>query len=455
MIRSTRSVVRLAVLCLGLCQLANQPATAAEYVHAESPAPSSAENVLGPFGWSFRARPIPERSVWTGAKASLEDTPPFFRDTQFSYEFRTYSFDRRNTTTDLREAWAIGGQLAYTSGWWNNIGVRVAYYNSTEIDSDGGDTGLLAPGQKNISIIGEANLRYRFTNGILADSVIQLYRQALDMPYVNQRDIRMLPSTHEGLTIRRVGSSLDYGFGHLTKFKKYDSNDFIYMSEAAGAEGTNKGATLGGLRYPIGNDFSVGAGTLYGWDTFNTFFAEATYNRMLKGELDFRLSGQFTDQRSVGDELVGDFDTRHFAARAAFGWRGAIVKLAGSVTADDAGIRKPWGGSPSYLSIQKLNFDRANEKAVLLGLSYNTEFFSTLGLSGFINIAHGTDAENPLTGEGLPDQTEYDLTVDYKPPRGLLQGLWVRARYARVDIEGDGERVRDIRIIVNYSIPFL
>jgi len=36
-----------------------------------------------------------------------------------------------------------------------------------------------------------------------------------------------------------------------------------------------------------------------------------------------------------------------------------------------------------------------------------------------------------------------------------LKGLWVRARYARLDIEGDGETVRDIQIIVNYSIPFL
>jgi hypothetical protein len=91
----------------------------------------------------------------------------------------------------------------------------------------------------------------------------------------------------------------------------------------------------------------------------------------------------------------------------------------------------------------------------LLGLSYNTEFFSSLGLSSFINIAHGTDAKGAFAGEDLPDQTEYDLTVDYKPPRGLLKGLWVRVRYARLDIDGDGEKARDIRIIVNYSIPFL
>lgn len=428
---------------------------AAEYIQAETPAPPSAGEVLGPFDWGFRARLLPERSLLTRTKEALEDASPFFRDTRFSYDFRTYSFDRRNSSTDRREAWAIGGQLGYTSGWWNNIGARIAYYNSTELDSDGGDTGLLAPGQENISVIGEANLRYQFTDGALAGSLIKLYRQTLDMPYVNRRDIRMLPASYEGLVIHRDDSSLDYGVGHLTKFKNFDSEDFVYMSEAAGAAGSDEGVTLAGLRYPFSDEFDAGGGTLYGWDTFNTFFAEATYHRVLTGDLDFRLSGQFTDQRSVGDELVGDFDTHNFAARAAFGWRGAIVKVAGSVTSDEAGIRKPWGGSPSYLSIQRLDFDRANEKAVLFGLSFNSIFFSSSGISSFINIAHGTDAKNTFTGENLPDHTEYDLTVDFKPPRGLLKGLWVRARYARLDIEGDGENVRDIRIIVNYSIPFL
>ena len=230
---------------------------------------------------------------------------------------------------------------------------------------------------------------------------------------------------------------------------------FVSMSEAAGAQRTHQGVTVAGARFPVNANFTIGAVNFYGWDTFNTLYAEATYHAALRGNLDLRLSGQFTDQRSVGDELVGEFDTNHVAARVAFGWRGAVVRIAASVTSDHAGIRSPWGGRPTYLGLQRLDFDRANEKAVLLGLSYNTAFFSKLGLSSYINIARGSDAQNPFTGADLPDQTEYDLTVDWKPPSGLLQGLWVRARYARLDIEGDGETVRDIRIIVNYSIPFL
>lgn len=67
----------------------------------------------------------------------------------------------------------------------------------------------------------------------------------------------------------------------------------------------------------------------------------------------------------------------------------------------------------------------------------------------------GSDAEDPATGAGLPDRTEYDVTVDWKPPTGLLKGLWLRARANYIDIAGDDEDVRDYRVILNYEIPFL
>ncbi len=60
-----------------------------------------------------------------------------------------------------------------------------------------------------------------------------------------------------------------------------------------------------------------------------------------------------------------------------------------------------------------------------------------------------------MTGIGLPDHTEYDITVDYKPPKGFLEGLWIRARYNRIDTEGDNTEVYDFRLIINYTMPFL
>jgi hypothetical protein len=428
---------------------------AAEYILVESPPPESAGKLQVPIDYAFREKPLSERFLLKGLKERLKDLPPFWRDTRVDFHSRTYAFDRRNSSTDKAEAWTVGGQVEYESGRWNNLGIRAAYYFSSKLHADGGDTGLLAPGQKNISLLAEANLSYEFTNTVLKGSVVRLYRQTLTLPFVNKHDIRMLPAVHEGYTIWRENSSLDYIVGHLTQFKDYDSDDFVSMSEAAGAFGTNKGLTLAGGRISLSDDYSVGAIDYYGWDTFNTFYAEATYHKVLTENLDIRLSSQFTYQSSVGDELVGDFDTTQFGTKGAIAWQGAVVTLAGSITGDDAGIRKPWGGTPSYLSIQRFTFDRANEKALLLGISYNTDYFSSRGLSSFINIAHGFYAKTSSTGADLPERTEYDITVDYKPPDGFLEGLWVRARFNYVDMEDSSDTVRDFRIIVNYTLTLL
>ena len=55
-----------------------------------------------------------------------------------------------------------------------------------------------------------------------------------------------------------------------------------------------------------------------------------------------------------------------------------------------------------------------------------------------------------------PDQSEFDVTLDYKPAAGLLKGFWFRLRGALVDQEGSGGTdLKDIRFIVNYDFPML
>jgi hypothetical protein len=438
-----------------VCLVVGRLAYAAEYIQQESPPPVTAEDLNVSIDYAFTEAPSPDRSRLMNLKQFLEDKPEFWRNARVSLELRNYLFERRNSSDNKPEAYVIGGKLSFESGLWNNFGVKVSHYNSTKIDADGPDTGLLAPGQENINVLGEANLHYRFTDKFLEGSELSFYRQTLNLPFINKRDIRQVPSTHQGYLLSRKNSELDYVVGHLTKFKRFDSKDFIPMAQAAGAADSDKGVSVAGFRETFGDGITLGAANYFGWDTFNTFFAEGTYHAELTEKLDLRLSGQFTDQRSVGDNLVDDFDTHQIAAAAVFGWRGAIMTIAGSVVDNGSRIRKPWGGSPSYLSIQRHDFDRAGEKSVLFGLSYNTGFFSSAGVSSFINVARGWDARDPLTGALSPDRIEYDITVDYKPPTGFLEGLWIRARYNYIDIENDGDRVYDFRLIINYTLPIL
>ena len=202
-----------------------QTGHAAEYIRQDSPHPGNAEQLDGPIDHAFKPEPIKDRFLWWQAKRTLEGRPAFWRDTRLNIDLRTFDFNRRNSSTDRREALATGFRIEYESGLWNNIGLEAAYYGSYEIDAPpgSGDTGLLAPGQEDIEKLAVANIRYQITDTALAGSSVRLFRQTVNLPFVNKHDIRMLPAVHEGYTMIREGSDVDYIIGHLTRFKDYDS----------------------------------------------------------------------------------------------------------------------------------------------------------------------------------------------------------------------------------------
>jgi hypothetical protein len=71
-----------------------------------------------------------------------------------------------------------------------------------------------------------------------------------------------------------------------------------------------------------------------------------------------------------------------------------------------------------------------------------------------VNYTEGRNAV-AFNGTELNDESETAITVDYRPLRTALRGLWLRIRYA------DGRRGdplsdrRNLRIIVNYSLSAL
>ena len=292
-------------LYAGLLNFAVPHAVANEEVLATEPHPENATDLQGPLQAGFAERPEAPESLFPGATAWVDRQPEPMKGTAFGYDFRTYYFDRRNSATSKSKAWTAGGQLTYTSGWWKNLALKANYYMSEEIEapSDKPGTGLLQPNNDNINILGELNLRLRIEdeNG---DMQLRLGRQRLDLPFVNSHDIRAVPASHEGIILGRRDSDLDFIIGHLTKFKDYDSEDFIYMSEAAGAPGTDNGVTLIGARASVFDNFTVGAISYFGENTFDTFYTEGEYYGAIGTDIDFRVSAQYTRQTSNGNELI-------------------------------------------------------------------------------------------------------------------------------------------------------
>ena len=65
----------------------------------------------------------------------------------------------------------------------------------------------------------------------------RLYRQSLNIPYINRSDSRMIPNTFEAYMFGRQNTAFQFGVGHVTKIKVKNSDRFVPMAEAAGAEG--------------------------------------------------------------------------------------------------------------------------------------------------------------------------------------------------------------------------
>jgi len=157
----------------------------------------------------------------------------------------------------------------------------------------------------------------------------------------------------------------------------------------------------------------------------------------------------------VAKEFLGSFDTRVVGSRAALSYKNAIVTTAFSVTASEAPIRSPFGTSPGYLSLIEKDFNRAGESAWLAGLSYDWRRFGIPGLSFTVNFARGYGARDAAADTSLPDEEEFDITVDYRVQHGPLRGIWFRVRNGYVDFDRKGGSVNNVRVIINYELPVL
>jgi hypothetical protein len=247
-----------------------------------------------------------------------------------------------------------------------------------------------------------------------------------------------------------------YDVGYLWTIKPRDSNDFISMSQQAGAPGDDEGLFLTALALRPIKDLLIYVGNYYGQDVFNTAFAKAEYSYAISPDLKLHFGLQFTDQRGVGDEQLGDFTTWNVGAGGRLVWKGLSVGVATHFTGDEASIRSPWGTWPGYLSLLVTDFNRANEKAFGAAVKYDFGGallpFKLPGLSVQILYAQGTDRIDPATGNGLATTREGDLDIIYTLPN--VKGLSMRFRNGYVD-RGNSDVVMDFRLIVNYELDLL
>src|SRR5262249_446447 len=127
----SRRGVFIVLVLLYLCSTGAHLSWGQESVLDRGPEPASVFELNSPLDVPFLPlAPIPlaftalQGSLRESLKPQLETLPPFFRDTQLGVNVRLFYFDRENHVSPPKsdnEALAIGGSLAYQSGWLADI----------------------------------------------------------------------------------------------------------------------------------------------------------------------------------------------------------------------------------------------------------------------------------------------------------------------------------------------
>ena len=430
---------------------------AEDEANLELPPPATVEEIVSPMDMSFFEL-AERRPITSWLKDKLKDMPPFIRDTKLTLQLRTYYFFQEDLDRSYKEAWAAGGWLEYQSGWLCDLlAVSATVYTSQPLYApDGRDgTKLLAPRQEGYTVLGQLYGRLK----LFDRNEVRFFHQTYDSPYINRYDSRMTPNTFEGYTLHgafgdeKTGPGFKYAAGYIPKIKQRDSDEFVYMSEAAGAN-VERGTVTGGGRFTYGTS-SLGAIEYYTPDILNIFYAEAKHVWKVTEDLGFYIGTQFTHQQSLGNKLLtGDsFYTYQIGFLGEVGYRNGILSFAYTKAGDGADLRSPWSSYPGYTSVQIRDFNRAGEQAFLVKGSYDWKRFVP-GLSNCVLYTIGDGRKAPSTGQGLSDESELDADIQYRFTKGFWDGFWLRLRYANLWEEG-GRTVQQVRVTLNFPISLL
>jgi hypothetical protein len=379
---------------------------------------------------------------------------PFFRDSTLTLQLRNYYFHRQRFDNSHSEAWAQGGWIAFKSGYLaDRLAFGAAVYGSFPLvapeNLDG--TGLLQDDQDPYVVLGQAYGELRIVDGLQ----LNFGRKEYNTPFINIHDVRMTPKTFQGMTLtgkragRADGSEWRYGGGYIYKYKDWTETHFDYMSEGLGLD-TDRGVITAGANYSTPR-WSVGGINYLMDDVLNIIYTEGSYGWKFTPVISLKVSGQFVDQRSLGEDLLtGEgFDVQQIGVKADLGIQAATITLAlTDMTAGGENMRSPWGGYPGYTSVQFGDFNRSGETAFMIKAGYDFTALGATGLSAYALWVHGWNRDV----DGVFNEDEWDLNLQWTAPKeSKMKGFAARVRYAHITQQGNDEETDDFRVILNYN----
>lgn len=398
--------------------------------------------------------PAMAQSLGEALKSFIHD------DATATVHLRSFYMDRTNVTPPNYVAWAGGGWIGYESGWlYDTLQIGAVGYTTQPLWAPPSTSGtqLLKTGQYGFFILGQGYASVRAKG-----QTFTAYRQIIDELEVNPNDDRMIPITFEAYALRGKLGPIDYFAGYVAAIKPKDYWTFINMSERAGAPNHNAGMGLFSLKYGTVDDLRLRASVYYVPDILTSSYGDIVKTFDIIDDLKFRFASNVMVQGSNGLNLLTGqpFSTWSAGVRTDLLWKEFSLWGAYTQTGSAAAYRTPYGQWIGYTKQITLDFDRANERAFQVGITYD---FAGIGIPGLTFLASGTFGSGALdatTGLPLSQNNEYDFDLMYqvaaKDAPEWLKPLQLRGRMAHVDQWSNGTyaQINEYRLILNYEVNF-
>ena len=128
-----------------------------------------------------------------------------------------------------------------------------------------------------------------------------------------------------------------------------------------------------------------------------------------------------------------------------------------NASGDGYGINHKWGRYPGFNKSIVEDFSTADSKIYGVWAMYDC---GKIGLGGVSFHTSWVQAMRSESGQSAgPDTSEFDVTINYKPPHEILAGLFLQVRGAWVSFNDQPgaytPAINDYRFTVNYEIPLL
>ena len=328
---------------------------------------------------------------------------PWVEERRSQLTLRSFYFNRDTEGRTIQEDMALGGTFNVVSVYWNgHLKLGATAYTSQKLyaDSDKADTGLLQDGHQSFSGASE------FYTGLMIEKLtVEAGRFAVNMPYINRSDIRMIPQTFQGFRGNyRISDKWIVGAGMLTHIKNRTSTGFDDLYQKAGLREAH---TISGA----GSIYTPKEGRLAGvyWinapDYKKDLYLEISERYPYDDDRYIQLSAQYTHQESIGSQLDGEFSVDHFGLRVSWNQNWAKFTMAYTYYSNTDQLRSPWGSIPGYTSVMVKDFNRPGEKAWLLGTRVNW-----IGLVCMdSNLTQNISLETPLAVAIMPARIRMNL----------------------------------------------